>query len=79
VHAALDQCFTDPNRPPLERVRAFLALVRESYRQEGYLGCLMDGLGQELSGVSDAFRQKIDWCFSSIADRLLVCLEQAQR
>jgi TetR/AcrR family transcriptional repressor of nem operon len=79
VHAALDQCLADAARPPLERVRAFFDLVRESYRQEGYLGCLMGGLGQELSGVSDAFRQKIEWCFSSIADRIAACLEQARR
>jgi TetR/AcrR family transcriptional repressor of nem operon len=79
VHATLDQRLADPARPPLERVRAFFDLVRESYRKDGYLGCLMGGLGQELSGVSDAFRQKIEWCFSSIADRIAVCLEQARR
>jgi TetR/AcrR family transcriptional repressor of nem operon len=39
----------------------------------------MGGLGQELAGVNDAFRQKIEWCFSSIAGRISVCLEQARQ
>jgi TetR/AcrR family transcriptional repressor of nem operon len=50
-----------------------------SYSGEGYLGCLLGGLGQELSGVSEVFRQKIDACFTAIAARLAVCLEEAQR
>ena len=36
---------------------------------EGYMGCLLGGLGQELSGVSEVFRQKIEGCFSEIASR----------
>jgi TetR/AcrR family transcriptional repressor of nem operon len=79
VHGALDACLGDNRLPPLLRVRRFFENVRQSYRQEGYLGCLMGGLGQELSGVSDAFRRKIEWCFSSIADRLAVCLELARQ
>ncbi|MBZ9822001.1 TetR family transcriptional regulator C-terminal domain-containing protein [Mesorhizobium sp. CA4] len=64
--------------PPLERIRSFFRQVEQSYRQEGYLGCLMGGLGQELSGISDVFREKIEWCFSSIAQRLQLCLDAAK-
>ncbi len=78
VHAVLDQCVFSSDLPPLERIRRFFALVEESYKQDGYLGCLMGALGQELSGVSDVFRRKIEECFSSIADRLEVCFEQAR-
>ena len=53
-------------------------MTQESYRQDGYLGCLMGGLGQELSGVSEVFRRKIDWCLSSIAERMAKCLSEAQ-
>jgi TetR/AcrR family transcriptional repressor of nem operon len=53
-------------------------MTQESYRQEGYLGCLMGGLGQELSGASDVFRRKIDWCLSSISARMAKCLTEAQ-
>jgi len=79
VHAGLDACLGDRSHPPLERVRLFFEATRQSYRSEGYLGCLLGGLGQELSGVNDVFRQKIDWCFSQIADRLAACLAEAQR
>jgi len=42
------------------------------------MGCLMGGLGQELSGTSNVFRHKIEWCFSSIAERIAACLEEAR-
>lgn len=79
VHAALDACLGNEALPPLSRVQHFFDLVQRKYKEEGYLGCLMGGLGQELSGVSEAFRRKIEWCFSSIAERLANCLGQAQQ
>ena len=78
VHAGLDACLGDQGRPPLERVRGFFELTRASYRKEGYLGCLLGGLGQELSGVSEVFRRKIEACFTAIARRIAVCLEEAR-
>lgn len=78
VHAGLDACLLDRTRPPLARIRRFFELTQEKYKQEGYLGCLLGGLGQELSGVSEAFRRKIDWCLSSIAGQMANCLREAQ-
>jgi TetR/AcrR family transcriptional repressor of nem operon len=78
VHAGLDACLSDTTRPPLARVRGFFEATREKYRGDGYLGCLLGGLGQELSGVSEVFRRKIDWCLTAIADRLAGCLEEAR-
>jgi len=78
VHAGLDACLGDTGRPPLERVRAFFELSREKYRGEGYMGCLLGSLGQELAGVSDTFRFKIEGCFSEITARVAVCLEEAR-
>jgi TetR/AcrR family transcriptional repressor of nem operon len=79
VHAGLDACLGDEGRLPLERVRRFFETTQKHYRDEGYLGCLMGGLGQELSGVSDVFRRKIDGCFTTIAERIAVCLEEARK
>ena len=79
VHAGLDACLTDQDRLPLERVRRFFELTQQSYRKEGYLGCLLGGLGQELSGVSEVFRRKVEECFSAIATRIAVCLEEARK
>ena len=79
VHMVLDQCLSDPARPPLTRVRHFFEQVQQSYQGEGYMGCLLGGLGQELSGVSDVFRHKIEACFAAIAKRLAACLEEARQ
>jgi TetR/AcrR family transcriptional repressor of nem operon len=78
VHAGLDACLLDQSVRPLARIRRFFEMTEEAYRQEGYLGCLMGGLGQELSGVSEVFRRKIDWCLSSIAERMARCLNEAR-
>ena len=79
VHAALDRCLDDAGVHPLERVRGFFELTQRNYRTEGYMGCLLGGLGQELSGVSEVFRRKIEGCFSQIARRIAVCLEEANQ
>ena len=79
VHAGLDACLLDHTMPPVARIRRFFEMTQEAYRQEGYLGCLMGGLGQELSGVSEVFRCKIDWCLSSISERMAKCLTEAQQ
>ncbi|MEA3244601.1 MAG: TetR/AcrR family transcriptional regulator, partial [Gemmatimonadota bacterium] len=78
VHATLDDCLGDRARPPLARVRRFFEQVQRGYRREGYLGCLLGGLGQELAGVSEVFRRKVEGCFSAIARRIAACLEEAR-
>ena len=78
VHAALDACLGDTSRPPLARVRGFFEQTQRSYRSQGYLGCLLGGLGQELAGVSEVFRRKVERCFSEIARRLARTLEEAR-
>ena len=79
VHAGLDQCLGDDSVPPLQRVRNFFEATEAKYRGDGYLGCLLGGLGQELSGVSEAFRRKVETCFRAIAGRIAECLALAQR
>jgi len=78
VHQGLDECLGDSTLPPVERVRRFFELTQDSYRDEGYMGCLLGGLGQELSGVSDVFRGRIEECFLSIQRRISACLEEAR-
>ncbi len=78
VHGALDLCLLDPTRRPLARVRRFFELTEQAYRQQGYMGCLLGGLGQELSGISAVFRSRIESCLSEIAKRLGACLEEAR-
>ena len=77
VHRGLDQCLGDKSVPPLNRVRGFFEGTVQKYRGEGYLGCLLGGLGQELSGVSETFRRKVEQCFNEIAGRIAVTLQEA--
>lgn len=79
VHVVLDACLKDESLPPLDRIRAFFGIVQQKYREEGYMGCLMGGLGQELSGVNDDFRGLIERCLGSIAERLAASLEAARQ
>jgi TetR/AcrR family transcriptional repressor of nem operon len=68
----------DPTRPPLARVRDFFEGVRGAYESEGYLGCFLGTLGQELSGASELFRRRLEHCLAEIAGAIAVCLEQAR-
>jgi TetR/AcrR family transcriptional regulator, transcriptional repressor for nem operon len=77
VHGGLDACLGDTTLSPLKRVRRFFEMSEEKYRSEGYLGCLLGGLGQELSGVSEAFRAKVEECFAAIGSRIAACLDLA--
>jgi TetR/AcrR family transcriptional regulator, transcriptional repressor for nem operon len=79
VHAGLDDCLQDPTRSPIERVRHFFEVTEQKYREEGYMGCLIGGLGQELSGVSEVFRRRIATCLSAIAGRIADCLKEARQ
>ncbi len=78
VHQGLDACLGDESLAPLARVRRFLELSKEKYREEGNLGCLLGGLGQELSGVSERFCRRIEACFAAIAERFAACFELAK-
>lgn len=78
AHTALDAALGDKALAPLARVRRFFTLIQQSYRQQGYMGCLLGGLGQELSGISKVFRRKIEQCLAALAARLGACLAEAQ-
>lgn len=78
VHSGLDACLSDLSLAPLERVRKFFELTRNKYREDGYLGCMLGGLGQELAGVSPIFQEKIEACFAAIASRIAACIKEAQ-
>jgi TetR/AcrR family transcriptional repressor of nem operon len=77
-HALLDRCLAD-DRPPLDRIRFFFEQLTEFYASQGYLGCLLGALGQELSGMNEAFRRKIEACMASLAGPIADCLVEAQR
>ncbi|WP_416140431.1 TetR family transcriptional regulator C-terminal domain-containing protein [Halomonas sp. HK25] len=79
VHLGLDASLGDPTLTPLNRARRFFELSREKYRQDGYMGCMLGGLGQELSGVNETFAARIETCFGEVTSRIASCLEEARR
>lgn len=78
VHQGLDGALTDASLTPLERVRRFFEISRDKYGQDGHLGCMLGGLGQEMSAISEGFARRIEQCFSEIAERLAACLAEAR-
>lgn len=78
VHGALEAAFGDSDRQPFEQIRQFFEMVAAGYEGDGYLGCLLGGLGQELSGISPSFRRKVEKCFNVIASRFERALEVAK-
>lgn len=78
VHGAIEAAFGDNSRDPLDQIRHFFEMVAGGYEGDGYLGCLLGGLGQELSGISPAFRAKVEQCFNIIARSFAVALERAK-
>lgn len=79
VHAGLEACVADTSLRPLERARRFFELSRDKYAADGYLGCMLGGLGQELAGVSDTFAAKIEWCFSEVTRYIAMALDDARK
>jgi TetR/AcrR family transcriptional repressor of nem operon len=79
AHAGLEHYLGDESQAPLDRVRGFFMATAEKYRGEGYLGCMLGGLGQELSGVSEIFRRKVEQCLNEISRRITTCLREAIR
>jgi len=77
VHSGLNACLGEESVPPIQRVRNFFEATGNKYSQDGYLGCMLGGLGQELAGVNDVFRHRIDACLGIIGDRVGSCLELA--
>lgn len=78
VDEHMNAALGDTERPPLDRVRRFFELTRSAYEAEGFLGCLMGTLGQELSATDQVFRRKLEGCLSALADRIAGCIEEAR-
>ena len=78
VHGALEAAFGGDGGEPLEQICRFFEMVSDGYKGDGYLGCLLGGLGQELSGISPTFRKKVEECFNVIARRFEKALRIAK-
>jgi TetR/AcrR family transcriptional regulator, transcriptional repressor for nem operon len=76
-HELLRHCLAPSQVPALMRVRIFFEQLADFYATQGYLGCLLGALGQELAGANEVFRKKIEECLTSLATPIAECLKQA--
>lgn len=75
----LDRFLLDEQRPPLDRLAAFMndaitGMARFDFRR----GCLVGNLGQEMGALPEPFRAQLIAVFDSWQQRVARCLEQAR-
>ncbi|TAM90523.1 MAG: TetR family transcriptional regulator [Candidimonas sp.] len=78
-HRKLQRIFSDEQTPPLGRLRNFVSeavsgMSRYAFRR----GCLVGNLGQELAGLDDEFRRRLEEVLRAWEAQTRRCLEQAQ-
>jgi len=75
----LDRWLLDETRPPLDRIRDFVADGKNGIeRFEFRRGCLIGNLGQELGGTHAGFRAPLENVFRDWQGRIERCLEAAR-
>jgi TetR/AcrR family transcriptional repressor of nem operon len=74
----LDRILTDKRLPPLERLKAFVKDAEKGMTKYHFRrGCLVGNLGQELGGLDDAFRSRLEDVLLSWQERTAECLAEA--
>lgn len=74
----LDRVLNDPRLRPLERLKAFIKDAEDGMaKYEFRRGCLVGNLGQELGGLDDAFRDRLETVLLSWQERTAACLAEA--
>ncbi|MBL8447893.1 MAG: TetR/AcrR family transcriptional regulator [Zoogloeaceae bacterium] len=76
--ARLDRRLLAPGRSPLDRLADFVADAEAGMARHGFRrGCLIGNLGQEMGGLADDFRLRIEAVFQDWEARLADCLSAA--
>jgi TetR/AcrR family transcriptional repressor of nem operon len=74
----LDRLLSDPKRRPLERLAAFTREAQQGVAKYQFRrGCLVGNLGQELGGLDDVFRRRLEAVLLSWQKRTAQCLAEA--
>lgn len=69
----------NPGRPPLARIRDFVADAQGGMARHGYQrGCLVGNLGQEMGSLPESYRQQLGEVFEDWQHRLADCLVAAR-
>lgn len=76
----LDRILNDNEGTPLSRLQAFVAEASEGMARYAFRrGCLIGNMGQELGGLNDVFRGRIEAVLQSWQTRVAICLARAQQ
>ncbi len=75
----LDRILNDTSTSPMARLKAFVheasaAMARFSFQR----GCLIGNMGQELGGLNDNFRGRLEAVLQSWQTRVAICLAEAR-
>ena len=78
TRATLNATLGDMSRPPLQRVRAYIAARKASLLRAGlHKGCLFGNLTAEASEQSEPIRTRMVEVFATVRERLAACLRDA--
>jgi TetR/AcrR family transcriptional repressor of nem operon len=76
----LTRIFSDGNASPLQRIKNYIEEGMRGMEKYGFKrGCLIGNLGQELGGLNDAFRDRIEVVFARWNSYIRKCLDEAVR
>ena len=68
----------DGTRPALDRMRAYVAALKDEFRGTGMrCGCLLGNMSAEAADAGDALRLRVVEIFGAMQDDIAVCLEDA--
>jgi TetR/AcrR family transcriptional repressor of nem operon len=74
----LDRLLSDTSRPPLERLAGFVEEAQKGMSKFDFQrGCLVGNLGQELGGLNDSFRSRLEAVLLTWERRTSECLREA--
>lgn len=65
-------------QPVVERIRGFFREMTDRAVENGYTGCPLGNLSQEMGDVSEVFRQKLSEIFGRLEQQLAGYLREAQ-
>lgn len=76
----LDRILNEANGKPLARLREFVAEASDAMTRYAFQrGCLIGNMGQELGGLNDAFRGRLESVLQSWQTRVAICLAEARQ
>ena len=75
----LERVLDNPAASPLQRLKDFVAEAERGMKKHDFQrGCLVGNLGQEMAGLDDEFRERLEAVLRSWERRTSACLQAAK-